>query len=97
MDSFLAELTILNDEVTHQREGKSFNQSSVINFCVYNYEIVSCFDVDEAEIDNRRSMIADGRSDLSGNSRRPTIDSNMSRDKNASRELNLPPRGFTRK
>ena len=25
MDSFLAELTILNDEVIHQREGKSFN------------------------------------------------------------------------
>ena len=49
---------------------------------------------DEAEIDNRRSIMADGRSEMSNasaNSRRPTIDSNMSRDRSSymSRDLNL--------
>ncbi|XP_046453317.1 protein unc-80 homolog isoform X4 [Daphnia pulex] len=68
MDHFLAELMILNDEVTNQRE-------------------------DEAENDNRRSIMADGRSEMSnasGNSRRPTIDSNMSRERSyISRDVNL--------
>ncbi|XP_045030143.1 protein unc-80 homolog isoform X4 [Daphnia magna] len=68
MDHFLAELMILNDEVTNQRE-------------------------DEAENDNRRSMMADGRSEISnasGNSRRPTMDSNMSRERSyMSRDINL--------
>lgn len=71
--------------------------TKIMHFLIYHSKIICCLDVDEAENDNRRSMVADGRSDLSGNSRRPTIDSNMSRDKNASRELNIPPRGFTRK
>ena len=48
---------------------------------------------DEVENDNRRSIVADGRSEISnasGNSRRPTIDSNMSRDRPyLSRDLNL--------
>ena len=58
MDRFLAELMMLNDEFTNQRD-------------------------DDVEMDNRRNM-PDGRSDLSNqsaNSRRPTIDSNASRDR----------------
>lgn len=56
--------------------------------------------LDEAENDNRRSIMADGRSEISnasGNSRRPTMDSNMSRERSyISRDINLliaPPGG----
>lgn len=51
------------------------------------------FDLDDADGDNRRSIVPDGRSEVSnasGNSRRPTIDSNASRDRaNFSRDLSL--------
>lgn len=91
MDRFLSDLMVLNDEFTNQREGKR----RTVNVQVWNTIMpLDLFaSIDEVECDNRRNIVPDGRSEVSNpsaNSRRPTIDSNASRDRsNAHRDFNL--------
>lgn len=83
----------INDPQRRSHQSKRRCDNSVsFNFLPESIEY--CFNsIDEAENDNRRSIMADGRSEISNasaNSRRPTIDSNMSRDRPyLSRDLNL--------